>query len=183
VSFVRSPLASTFIIGPYVALATRGKIEMMVTSIGDVFYEISSAKTVLGFEFYIDTGGSQPSAAGLVTDLTNPRSFWNSSKCYFHNGLTFGNAGFPWSSSAPKPPPEDVYRRFRLTYVRLSHRRPQQRPPLRVPYPRCEDAIDDFGDSLWQNSSLSASTLAAGTIKLPCATATRTSSPSSRPTT
>jgi hypothetical protein len=61
-------------IGDHVDFATRGRIEMMVQKYWDVFYEAGVSKTVLGFEFAIDTGGSQPVCCRLLsqTELWSP---------------------------------------------------------------------------------------------------------------
>jgi hypothetical protein len=49
-----------FRLGATVNCATRGKIEMMVQKYWDVFHEAGVRLPVLGFEFTVDTGGSQP---------------------------------------------------------------------------------------------------------------------------
>jgi hypothetical protein len=49
-----------FRLGAAVDFETRGKIEMMVQKYWDVFHEAGVRLPVLGFEFAIDTGGSQP---------------------------------------------------------------------------------------------------------------------------
>ena len=46
-------------IGAHVAMATRGQIEMMVRKYWYMFYRAGVSKTVLGFEFAVDMGGSQ----------------------------------------------------------------------------------------------------------------------------
>jgi hypothetical protein len=49
-----------FRLGATVDFATRGKIGMMVQKYWDVFHKAGVCLPVLGFEFTIDTGGSQP---------------------------------------------------------------------------------------------------------------------------
>jgi hypothetical protein len=49
-----------FRLGATVDFETRGRIEMMVHKNWDVFHEAGVRLPVLGFEFTIDTGGSQP---------------------------------------------------------------------------------------------------------------------------
>jgi hypothetical protein len=49
-----------FRLGATVDFKTRAKIEMMVQKYWDVFHEAGVRLLVLGFDFTIDTGGSQP---------------------------------------------------------------------------------------------------------------------------
>jgi hypothetical protein len=141
-----------FRLGQDVDFATRGKIEMMVQKYWDVFYEAGVCKTVLGFEFSIDTGGAQPvcckkprygpheSAIILEQQAVLLANGWIR-KCYG-----------PWGSLivlAPKPHQEEVESiedfiwRMCVSYRKLN----QVTLPFEYPIPRCEDAIDDFGDS------------------------------------
>jgi hypothetical protein len=139
-------------IGDHVALASRGKIEIMIQKHWDVVCEAGVSKTVLGFEFAIDTGGSQPVCC------RKPRHGPHESKIALEQQEVLLANGWirkccsPWGSLvvlAPKPHQEDVtnvedfiWRKCvscrKLNSVTL---------PFEHPAPRCEDAIDDFGNS------------------------------------
>jgi hypothetical protein len=68
-------------IGDSVDPATRETIESLVMKYWDVFYKAGVCKTILGFEFAIDTGGSQPVCCRKPnTGHTNPPSSSSSKK-------------------------------------------------------------------------------------------------------
>jgi hypothetical protein len=175
-------------IGAHVALATRGKIEMMAQKYWDVFYEAGVSKTVLGFEFAIDTGGSQPVCCRKPSyGPHKSKIILEQQQVLLANGWIWKCYG-PWGSLvvlAPKPHQEDVTNiddfvwRMCVSYRRLN----SVTLPFEYPIPRCEDAIDDFGDSAGKLFFISLDACSGYHQIVVRHTATRTSSPSSRPTT
>jgi hypothetical protein len=141
-----------FRLGATVDFTTRGKIEMMVQKYWDVFHEAGVRLPVLGFEFTINTGGSQPvccrkpncgpheSAIILKQQDVLIANGWIR-KCYR-----------PWGSLvvlAPKPHQKEIEKikdfvwRMCCSYRKVN----SVTLPFEYPIPRCEDAIEDFGDS------------------------------------
>ena len=139
-------------IGDHVDFATRGKIEMMVQQYWDVFYEAGVSKTVLGFEFAIDTGGSQPGCCRKPSyGPHESKIILEQQNVLLANGWIRKCYG-PWGSLiilAPKPHQEDITNiddfiwRMCVSYRRLN----SVTLPFEYPIPGCEDAINDFGDS------------------------------------
>jgi hypothetical protein len=140
-------------IGANVDFATRGKLETMVQKYWDVFYEAGVGKTVLGFEFAIDTGGSQPVCCRKPSYSPHEsKIILEQQKVRLTNGW-IRKCYRPWGSLvvlAPKPHQEDVEHvsdfiwRMCVSYGRLN----SVTLPFKYPIPRCEDAIDDFGNSV-----------------------------------
>ena len=123
----------------------------------DCFYEAGARHPILGFEFSIDTGGATP------TCCAKPHYGPHESKIIMTNinSLIFNDwieeCGGPWGSLivlAPKPHQEhiddihDFIWRMCVSYRKLN----TVTLPFEYPIPRCDDALDDFGDGfgrLW----------------------------------
>jgi hypothetical protein len=125
---------------------------MMVHKYWDVFHEAGVRLPILGFEFTINTGGSQPvccrkpnygpreSAIILKQQDVLIANSWIR-KCYG-----------PWGSLiilVPKPHQEEVEKiEDFIWHMCCSYRKVNGVTlPFEYPIPRCEDAIEDFGDS------------------------------------
>jgi hypothetical protein len=139
-------------IGAHAAVDTRSKIETLVQRYWDVFYAAGVSKTVLGFEFAIDTGSSQPVCCRKPSyGPHESKIILDQQAVLLANGWIRKCYG-PWGSLvvlAPKPHQESVVNiedfiwRMCVSYRRLN----SVTLPFEYPIPRCEDAIDDFGDS------------------------------------
>jgi hypothetical protein len=139
-------------IGANVDFAARGKLETMVQKYWDVFYEAGVGKTVLGLEFAINTGASQPVFCRKPSYSPHEsKIILEQQKVLLANGWIHKCYG-PWGSLVvlmPKPHQEDVenisdfFWRMCVLYCRLN----SVTLPFEYPIPRCKDAIDDFGDS------------------------------------
>jgi hypothetical protein len=139
-------------IGTNVDHVTRGRIEMMVQKYWDVFYKAGACKTVLGFEFAIDTGRSQPVCCRKPSyGPHESKIILAQQKALLANGWIRKCYG-PWGSLvvlAPKPHQEDVTNivdfvwRMCVSYRKLN----SVTLPFEYPIPRCKDAINDFSDS------------------------------------
>ena len=138
--------------GDHVALATRGKIEMMIQKHWDVFCEAGVSKTVLGFEFTIDTGSSQPVCCKKPSHRPHEsKIILEQQQVLLANGWIRKRCG-PWGSLvvlAPKPHQEEVTNIEDFVWrVCVSCRKLNGVTlPFEHPIPRCEDAIDNFGAS------------------------------------
>jgi hypothetical protein len=141
-----------FRIGSAVEPATRTQIASLVQKYWDVFYAAGVSKTVLGFEFAIDTGGSQPVCCRKPTyGPHESRIILQQQQALLANGWIRECYG-PWGSLvvlAPKPHQEDIEDindfvwRFCVSYRKLN----SVTLAFEYPIPRCEDAIENFGDS------------------------------------
>jgi hypothetical protein len=133
--------------------ATRGKLETMVQKYWDVFYEAGVGKTVLGFEFAIDTGGSQPVCCRKTSyGPHESKIILEQQKVLLANGWIRKCYG-PWGSLvvlASKPHQEDVeYISDFIWRMYVSYRLLNSGVTLlfEYPIPRYKDAMDNFGDS------------------------------------
>jgi hypothetical protein len=140
-------------IGNNIDLATWGKIKMLVQKYWDVFYKAGVYKTVLGFEFAIDTGSSQPVCCRKPSyGPHKSKIILDQQKILLANGWIHKCYG-PWGSLvvlAPKPHQEDILNIadfiwcMFVLYCRLN----SITLPFEYPILCCKDAIDDFGDSV-----------------------------------
>ena len=141
-----------FVIDPDADPAIRARIISIIESYWDCFYSAGVMKPILHFEFAIDTGGSAPVCC------RKPRYGPHESKIIMTQIQVLLDNGWirpcfgPWGSSivlAAKPHQEQVTDinefvwRMCVSYRRLN----QVTLPFEYPIPRCDDAIDDFGDS------------------------------------
>ena len=139
-------------IGDDVDPATCSSIESLVMKYWDVFYEAGVCKTILGFEFAINTGGSQPVCCRKPNYGPHESAIiLEEQQALLANGWIRKCYG-PWGSLvvlAPKPHQEDVENiedfvwRMCVSYRKLN----SVTLPFEYPIPRCDDAIEDFGDS------------------------------------
>jgi hypothetical protein len=141
-----------FNISPDVDPAIRTAIVDIIESHWDCFYGAGVKFPILYFEFAIDTGASPPVCC------KKPRYGPHESKIIMtHVDVLKGNGWIrrcfgPWGSSivlAAKPHQEHITDilefiwRLCVSYRRLN----QVTLPFEYPIPRCDDAIDNFGDS------------------------------------
>jgi hypothetical protein len=139
-------------VSAHVDFATRGRIEMMVQNYWDVFYEAGVSHTVLGFEFAIDTGGSQPVCCRKPSHGPHEsKIILEQQQVLLANGWIRKCYG-PWGSLvvlAPKPHQEDIINVEDFIWCMCVSCRKLNSValPFEHPIPRCEDAVDDFGDS------------------------------------
>ena len=141
-----------FVVGPTIAPTVRSSIVSIIQSHWDCFYSAGVKFPILHFEFAIDTGGSPPVCC------KKPHYGPHESKIIMaHVNVLLGNGWIrecygPWGSSivlAAKPHQEhildilDFIWRMCVSYRRLN----QVTLPFEYPIPRCDDAIDNFGDS------------------------------------
>ena len=141
-----------FVIGLDVDLATRTAIVDIIESHWDCFYGAGVKFPILYFEFAIDTGASPPVCC------KKPHYGPHESKIIMEQVEVLKANGWirkcfgPWGSSivlAAKPHQEHVLSisdfiwRLCVSYRRLN----QVTLPFEYPIPRCDDAIDNFGDS------------------------------------
>jgi hypothetical protein len=139
-------------IGDSVDPATCDTIESLVMKYWDVFYKAGVCKTILGFEFAIDTGGSQPVCCRKPNYGPHESAIiLKQQKALIANGWIRKCYG-PWESLAvlaPKPHQMDVENiEDFIWHMCVSYRELNSVTlPFEYPIPRCEDAIKDFGDS------------------------------------
>ena len=141
-----------FVIGLDVTPETRAAIVDIIESHWDCFYGAGVKLPILYFEFAIDTGASPPVCC------KKPRYGPHESKIIMEHLEVLKANGWirkcfgAWGSSivlAAKPHQEHVIDicefiwRLCVSYRRLN----QVTLPFEYPIPRCDDAIDNFGDS------------------------------------
>jgi hypothetical protein len=141
-----------FVIGPNVDVGTRQSIIAIIQSYWDCFYLEGVRFPILGFEFCIDTGGSPPICCCKPHYSPHEgKNIMAHIAVLLHNGWIRLCSG-AWGSTivlAAKPHQEDVLDildfiwRMCVSYRRLN----QVTLPFEYPIPRCDDAIDNFGDS------------------------------------
>ncbi len=139
-------------IGTAVDPKTRAAITDIITSHWDCFYSEGVKYPILYFEFAIDTGASPPVCC------KKPHYGPHESKIIMAHIAVLADNGWirkcfgPWGSSivlAAKPHQEHIHDiadfiwRMCVSYRRLN----QVTLPFEYPIPRCDDAIDNFGDS------------------------------------
>jgi hypothetical protein len=147
-----SKFTKKFVIRPNVDPAVRKRIVDIIETHWDCFYSAGVRHTILDFDFAIDTGGSSPVCC------RKPHYGPHESKIIMeHINVLLANGWIhpckgPWGSSivlAAKPHQEhvtdidDFVWRMCVSYRRLN----QVTLPFEYPIPRCNDAIDNFGDS------------------------------------
>ena len=121
----------------------------------DCFYAEGVRRPVRGFEFLIDTGASQPVACRAPNyGIHEGRIMQEHINDLLHNGW-IRSCGGGWCSKivlAPKPHQEDIIDikdfvwRFCVNYRPLN----TVTKTFDYPIPRCDDALDNFGDSKGQ---------------------------------
>jgi hypothetical protein len=141
-----------FVVGPTIDPAVRSSIVSIIQAHWDCFYSAGVRFPILYFEFAIDTGASPPVCC------KKPHYGPHESKIIMeHVNVLLSNGWIrecygPWGSSivlAAKPHQEhildiqDFVWRMCVSYRRLN----QVTLPFEYPIPRCDDAIDNFGDS------------------------------------
>jgi hypothetical protein len=141
-----------FVISTDAAPETRAAIVAIIESHWDCFYGAGVVKPILYFEFAIDTGASPPVCC------KKPHYGPHESRIIMEHLEVLKANGWirkcfgPWGSSivlAAKPHQEhvtdisDFIWRLCVSYRRLN----QVTLPFEYPIPRCDDAIDNFGDS------------------------------------
>jgi hypothetical protein len=147
-----SEFTNNFVIGPNVDPAVRKRIVDIIETHWYCFYSAGVRHTILDFDFAIDTGGSSPVCC------RKPHYGPHESKIIMDQIDVLLNNGWihpckgPWGSSivlAAKPHQEQVTNiadfvwRMCVSYRKLN----QVTLPFEYPIPRCDDAIDNFGDS------------------------------------
>ncbi len=150
----------SFNIGPTVDPLIKQHLIALIHSHWDCFYANGVRYPILGFEFVVNTGTSKP--------VCCPQPRYGIYKCVImqkqldaliHNDWVKPATG-PWGSMivlAPKPHQEDVtdiadfIKRMCVSYRRLN----SITLPFKYPIPRCNDAIDDFGNGTGKLSFIS----------------------------
>jgi hypothetical protein len=141
-----------FIIDPDAAPPIRAAIVDIIQSHWDCFYSEGVRQPILHFEFCIDTGGSPPVCCRKPHYGPHEgKIIMEHLQVLLHNGWIRLCSG-PWGSTivlAAKPHQEHIFDiaefiwRMCVSYRRLN----QITLPFEYPIPRCDDAIDNFGDS------------------------------------
>jgi hypothetical protein len=141
-----------FIIGSNVAADVCAEIISIIQQYWDCFYSEGIRKPILGFEFGINTGASPPVCCRKPHYGPHEGTIIMAHiKVLLHNGW-IRLCGGPWGSSivlAAKPHQEhitdikDFIWRMCVSYRHLN----TVTLPFQYPIPRCNDAIDNFGDS------------------------------------
>jgi hypothetical protein len=141
-----------FVIDPNAAPPIRAAIVDIIQSHWDCFYSEGVRQPILHFEFCIDTGGSPPVCCRKPHYGPHEgKIIMEHLQVLIHNGWIRLCSG-PWGSTivlAAKPHQEHIFDiaefiwRMCVSYRRLN----QITLPFEYPIPRCDDAIDNFGDS------------------------------------
>jgi hypothetical protein len=141
-----------FCINPDVSSEIKAAVIDIIQNYWDCFYSEGVCKPILDFEFCIDTGATAPICC------RKPHYGPHESKIIMVQIQTLLDNGWieecigPWCSSivlAAKPHQEhvtdikDFIWRMCVSYRALN----QATLPFEYPIPRCDDAIDNFGDS------------------------------------
>jgi hypothetical protein len=141
-----------FVIGADADPVVKASIIAIIERNWDCFYKAGVKKPILHFEFAIDTGGSPPVCC------KKPRYGPHESKIIMKHLEVLKANGWirkcygAWGSAivlAAKPHQEHIVSidefvwRLCVSYRRLN----QVTLPFEYPIPRCDDAIDNFGDS------------------------------------
>jgi hypothetical protein len=133
--------------------AIAADIRAVVQDRWDCFYEDGARNSILGFEFAIDTGASAPVCCPKPHDgLHESKIILDHIQSLLHNDW-IEECGGAWGSLivlAPKPHQEhvdnidDFVWRMCISYCKLN----SVTLPFAYPIPRCDDAINDFGDGV-----------------------------------
>ena len=141
-----------FVIAPDVDPSARSAIVSVIENHWDCFYSEGVKNPIIGFEFAIDTGASPPVCCKKPHYGPHESTIiMEQIEVLLHNSWIRPCFG-PWGSSivlAAKPHQVHVTNildfvwRMCVSYRRLN----QATLPFEYPIPRCDDAIDNFGDS------------------------------------
>ena len=140
-----------FRLGSTVDLETKGQLTMLIQRHWDAFYEAGVVHCVLGYEFTLDTGKSQPVCCPQPNyGPHESKIIMQQLDTLLHNDW-IRTCGGPWGSMvvlAPKPHQEHVEDinefvwRMCVSYRKLN----AVTLPFTYPIPRCDDSIHDLGD-------------------------------------
>ena len=138
----------------------RTAVISLIHKYWDCFYEAGAQHPILGFEFSLDTGASPPVCCRAPHyGVHETKVMLDQLDTLKHNGWIEECSG-PWGSMivlAPKPHQEtvedinDFVWRMCVSYRGLN----AITLPFEYPIPRCNDALDNFGDSLGTLSFIS----------------------------
>ena len=130
----------------------RAELVSILEDNWDCFYSAGVNRPVRGFEFHIDTGSAQPVACRPPHYGFHEGKIMQESINDLLSNSWIRTCSGPWLSKAvlaPKPHQElitdiaDFVWRFCVNYRALN----AVTKPFDYPIPRCEDALEEFGDS------------------------------------